>query len=226
MSFKFFTLFILSFFLLENQHGLVVNSPDSGSTYDQLWKDCQLEKVVSKDIFNIALSGYNKIDKVQKKKIITIIDFTKPSTEKRFFVINLEQKKLIFTSWVAHGKNSGENYANSFSNQPKSLESSLGFFVTAETYYGKHGYSLRLDGLEKGINDNARKRSIVIHGASYVSQAFIKQHGRLGRSWGCPALPIDLSKEIIGSIANGSCLFIFANNKEYLNTSEFIVKEE
>lgn len=226
MSLKFFTLFILSFFLLENQHNLVMNSPDSGSTYDQLWKDCQLEKIISKDLFNIALSGYNKIDKVQKQKIITIIDFTKPSTEKRFFVINLEQKKLIFTSWVAHGKNSGENYAKSFSNQPKSLESSLGFFATAETYYGKHGYSLRLDGLEKEINDNARKRSIVIHGATYVSQAFIKQHGRLGRSWGCPALPIDLSKEIIDSIANGSCLFIFANNKEYLNTSEFIVKEE
>ena len=158
----------------------------------------------------------------QEKKIITIIDYTKPSTEKRFYLINLEQKVLLYHCYVAHGKNSGENYAKSFSNQSGSLASCSGFFITAGIYYGKHGYSLSLDGIEKGINDNARKRSIVIHGADYVSQEFINKYGRLGRSWGCPALPVDLSKEIIDCIANGSCLFIYGNDTAYFKNSKFI----
>lgn len=223
MKYRIFIIVILSIISSASQKESE-NSIDPDPDYDQLWKDCKLENIISKDIFNIALTGYHQIDKLKNKKIITIIDYTKASTEERFFVINLDRKELIFRSFVAHGKNSGENFAKNFSNQSRSLESCLGFFLTAETYYGKHGYSLRLDGIENEINDNARKRSIVIHGANYVYQEFIDKYGRLGRSWGCPALPVDLSKQIIDSIANGSCLFAYSDNKEYFKKSEFIKK--
>ena len=191
----------------------------------QLWLDCKLDEVVSFEVFNTAVMGFRKIDNIKKKNIFTIIDFSKPSTEKRFFVIDLENKQLLFKCFVAHGKNSGENFAKSFSNQSQSLKSCLGFFLTAETYFGKHGYSLKLDGLEKRINDNARAREIVIHGAEYVSQQFIKKYGRLGRSWGCPALPIETSKEVIDKISNGSCLFIFGTDNYYKENSNLINKK-
>jgi hypothetical protein len=181
------------------------NDPD----IRKLWIECSLEKGVSFEIFNKAISGFRQLNNIRKKNIITIIDFTKPSVEKRFFVIDLEGKKLLYNCFVAHGKNSGDNMAISFSNKPQSLKSSLGFFLTAETYSGKHGYSLRLDGLEENINNNAREREIVIHGADYVSQEYIDKYGRLGRSWGCPALPPEISKEVIDKIADGSCLFIY-----------------
>lgn len=187
----------------------------------QLWLDCRLDEVVSFEVFNTAIQGYRQIDNIKKKNVVTIIDFSKPSTEKRFFVIDLENKQLLYKCFVAHGKNSGENYAKSFSNQSHSLKSCLGFFLTAETYFGKHGYSLRLDGLEKSINDNARAREIVIHGAEYVSQQFIKKYGRLGRSWGCPALPLETSKEVIDKISNGSCLFIYGVDNYYKENSNF-----
>jgi hypothetical protein len=175
----------------------------------KLWSDCKLEGVLSFEIFEQALAGYRQLDVFKKKNILTIIDYSKPSSEKRLYVIDLENKKLIYNCLVAHGKNSGEEMATVFSNQPESLKSSLGFFLTAETYVGDNGYSLRLDGLEKGINDNARLRDIVIHGADYVSQKFIDENGRLGRSWGCPALPPEVSKEIIDIISEGSCLYIY-----------------
>jgi L,D-transpeptidase catalytic domain len=187
----------------------------------QIWLDCKLEQEMSFEIFNAAFSGFQEIDNLNKKDIISIIDFSKPSTVKRFFVIDLQKKKLIYNCLVAHGKNSGENYAESFSNRPESLKSSLGFFLTAETYYGAHGYSLRLEGLEKGINNNARARELVIHGAKYVSDTFIKKCGRLGRSWGCPALPVEISKEIIDKISGGSCLFIYADDINYKANSSF-----
>ena len=119
-----------------------------------------------------------------------------------------------------NGKNSGIYYAEEFSNKNRSLMSSPGFYSTAETYFGKHGYSLKLDGLEKEINDHARERAIVIHGASYVSEQFIETHGRIGRSWGCPALPIDLTKEVINLIKEGTCLYIHSKEVSYLNKSK------
>jgi hypothetical protein len=188
----------------------------------QLWLDCKLKGVIDYKIFNTAVLGYKHINNLSKKNILTLIDFSKPSTEKRFFVVDLENKQLIYRCFVAHGKNSGENYAKSFSNVLESLKSSLGFYLTAETYAGDHGYSLRLDGLEKGINDNARKREIVIHGADYVGDEFIKKYGRIGRSWGCPALPSEISKEIIDKISGGSCLFIYADDKDYKANSVFL----
>jgi len=190
----------------------------------KLWRDCSLKDVVSYDIFNRTILGYRKIDNLKKKNIITIIDYSKPSTEKRFFVIDIEKRKILYKTYVAHGKNSGDNYAKSFSNQSKSLKSSLGFFKTAETYSGNNGYSLKIDGLEKNINDNARSREIVIHGAEYVSEEFIERYGRLGRSWGCPALPVEVSKEIIDVISDGSCLYIYAKDKSYKEISDFIGK--
>ena len=192
---------------------------------NKLWLDCKLDKVVSFEVFNSAILGYLQIDNIKKKNLVTIIDFSKPSTETRFFVIDLENKKLLYNCFVSHGRNSGENFAKSFSNQSQSLKSSLGFFLTAETYIGKHGYSLKLDGLEKSINDNARTREIVIHGAEYVSQQFIQKYGRLGRSWGCPALPLETSKGIIDKISNGSCLFIFGVDNYYKENSKLLNKK-
>ena len=190
-----------------------------------LYQDCDLDSIMSFEIFRLAMTGYERINELQNKNIITIIDFSKPSVQERFFVIDLQNKSLLFKSLVSHGKNSGENMAESFSNDSKSLKSCLGFFITAETYTGKHGYSLRLDGLEPGINDNARSRTIVIHGADYVSSDFANQHGRLGRSWGCPAIPINHSKEIIDKISKGSCLFIYGKNNEYLKVSKFVIEK-
>jgi hypothetical protein len=188
----------------------------------QLWQDCKLQKVVSFEIFNSAIIGYRKIGSIKKPNLLTIIDYSKPSSEKRFFVIDIQNKQLEYSSFVAHGKNSGDNFVTSFSNLPNSLQSSIGFFITAETYTGENGYSMKLDGLEKGINDNARSREIVIHGADYVSQEYITKYGRLGRSWGCPSLPREVSKEIIDIIANGSCLFIYGNDENYKKNSNFI----
>lgn len=177
---------------------------------------------MSFELFYAAVEGYQQIDNLNKNNIITIVDYSKPSTDKRFYVIDLRNKKVIYKCLVAHGRNSGENLADSYSNTRESLKSSLGFYITKETYTGKNGYSLRLEGLESGINDNAMVREIVIHGADYVSEEFIKKNGRLGRSWGCPALPAGLSKEIIDTISNGSCLFIYGDDKFYKENSLFL----
>jgi hypothetical protein len=161
--------------------------------------------------FAQALSGFYKLKEEGKikKDIVTLIDFSLPSSAKRLWVIDLVSKTILFQSLVAHGRNTGEEFADSFSNAAQSFKSSLGFYSTGEVYNGKHGLSLRLDGLEKGINDNARNRGVVIHAANYVSASFIKNNKRLGRSEGCPALPVSLSKEIISAIKDKSCLFIY-----------------
>lgn len=154
-------------------------------------------------------------------RVITIIDFTKPSNLERLFVIDLVGEKIIYKSLVAHGKNSGEVFATSFSNNPDSHQSSLGYYLTGKPYVGQHGYSLMLDGMEKGINDNARKRAVVIHGADYVSQRYIESNGRLGRSYGCPALPEETVSEIIDTIQEKSLLFIYSGDRNYGKNSSF-----
>jgi hypothetical protein len=195
---------------------------DKSSDIHSLYNDCGLNDILSYNVFELAVSGQRKIIGIQNDKIITIIDYSKPSSSKRLFVIDLANRKIKYKTLVAHGKNSGENKAGIFSNDSGSLKSCLGFFLTNETYNGENGYSLMLDGLEPGINDNARMRSIVIHGASYVSEEFIKKYGRLGRSWGCPALPQDLSKQIIDFISKGSCLFIYGDDPEYFANSKIV----
>ena len=164
------------------------------------------------EAFEKALIGLEKLEKANRLfncGVISIADFSQSSKTKRLFIIDLTERKLLFQTWVAHGKNSGGEFAKYFSNTPQSYKSSFGFFVTGETYNGDHGLSLRLYGMEKGINDNAEARGIVIHAASYVSQKFINQNGFLGRSEGCPALSEELSNNIINTIKDGSCFYIY-----------------
>ncbi|MFY0675308.1 MAG: murein L,D-transpeptidase catalytic domain family protein [Bacteroidia bacterium] len=175
----------------------------------QLYSDCSLDGKLNFTAFKTAIDRIEGNKDVKNNSIIVIIDFSLASTKERFFVIDLENKKLLYHALVAHGRNTGENMAKHFSNTSESKKSSLGLFVTAETYNGKHGYSLKLDGLDKGVNDNARERLIVIHGADYVTHKFASQQGRLGRSWGCPALPPALTKEIINTIKGGYPLFAY-----------------
>lgn len=198
------------------------NHSPSDNEVKIIFDESGLNNYLEYNVFEVAYKGSKKIENLKKSHLLTIIDFSKASTSDRLFVVDLKKKELLIKSLVAHGKNSGGNYATSFSNESKSFKSSLGFYKTAETYNGKHGYSLRLDGLEPGFNDNARKRAIVIHGAWYVSSDFSKKNGRLGRSWGCPSLPLETAKEIIDSIKNGSCLFIYAKDESYLAKSAYM----
>lgn len=161
--------------------------------------------------FTKALEGFYALKAKGQitKDILTLVDFSLSSNTKRLWVIDLSTKTILFHSLVAHGRNTGEEFANAFSNQSESFKSSLGFYATGEIYNGKHGKSLKLDGLERGVNDGARARGVVIHGADYVSESFIKNHSRLGRSQGCPALPVELTNDIIDTIKDKSCLFIY-----------------
>ncbi|MDQ1296564.1 MAG: hypothetical protein QG611_542 [Bacteroidota bacterium] len=178
-------------------------------------------------LLQTALAGYELLLEekcVSRPEVITIIDFSLPSDKERLWVLDLNNGKVLFRCLVSHGRNSGELMAEKFSNIPGSNASSPGFYTTGETYMGKHGLSLALDGLETGINDKARARAIVIHGADYVSAEFIRKYGRLGRSFGCPAVPEELSKEIIQTIKGGSCLFIYAPEITYISNSQIITK--
>lgn len=161
--------------------------------------------------FKEALKGFYLLKEkgLIQKDILTLIDFSMSSNSKRLWVIDMATDTILYNSLVAHGRNTGEEFANIFSNSNSSFKSSLGLYATGEIYNGKHGMSLKLDGLEKGINDNARQRGVVMHSASYVSNTFIKQNKRLGRSQGCPAIPEELLKEIVETIKNKSCLFIY-----------------
>lgn len=198
-----------------------VSQTSTSSNTRKLYLDMQLQNVVNYDAFKQAIAGREKID-TKNNGIITLIDFSKPSSEERFYVLDIEHKKLLFSTYVSHGKNSGNNYATSFSNQNGSYKSSLGFYLTENTYMGKNGYSLILNGLEKGINDNAKERAIVIHGAAYSNPSIIESSGRLGRSLGCPALPKAISHIIINTIKNGTLLYIYANNQNYLAQSSIL----
>jgi len=210
--------YLFLFFLLFVGIFSIVSYYFEFSNTDSLYKNLGLEGHLDKSIFELALKGKRKFCKYSS--LITIVDFTKPSTEKRMLVLDLVSEKIVFNTYVAHGKNSGDDYATDFSNKKESLKSSLGFYKTGTTYFGKNGYSLKLKGLELGINDMADQRAIVVHGADYVSEEFIKTHGRLGRSYGCPAVPMDIHKEIINKIKNGTCLFIFAENEKHIKASK------
>lgn len=213
-----------------NVHAAVNNSngepvkplPTMPSVYDSL----NLGKLgLSRQAYDYALKGFNLLKakgKIANDNIISIADFGAPSSKKRFFILDLKNYKILFNTYVAHGQNSGKEFANSFSNNFESLQSSPGFYVTKETYVGSKGFSLRLQGEEQGINDNALGRGIVMHAAAYVNEGLAKGRGFIGRSWGCPAVAPELNQAIINKIKNGTCLFLYTPNKSYISNSRIL----
>jgi len=181
---------------------------------------------LKRELFTKAVIGLQNFKKAKlispNKYIISIVDFGKASHYKRLWIIDLKSKKLLYQTLVAHGQGSGNDRAEVFSNQVNSHQSSLGFYITANTYMGKHGLSLKLNGMDAGFNTKALERAIVVHGADYVSKDFVKVHGRLGRSHGCPALPVALTPSIINTIKNKSLLYIDGNVNTY--TSNYLNK--
>lgn len=191
-----------------------------------LYTNAGLEQYgLSKEAFDHAWKGYQIL--LQKKMIsrsnyLTVCDLSQSSKQKRLYIIDIENNELVIHTYVAHGKNSGGEYANSFSNKPESLQSSLGFYITSNTYMGAHGLSLRINGVDPGFNDKALERTIVIHGAAYVDAARAKAGIFMGRSWGCPAVPQKESANIITTIKNGTCLFIYHPSRNYLQRSKIL----
>ncbi len=178
----------------------------SAMDVSELYSKSAISEYVLFEEFKKAVEGYNKLKK--KKSIFTYIDFTRPSNEKRLYVVDMVTGELLHHTYVSHGRNSGGLYATKFSNNLGSNMSSPGYYLTANAYNGSNGYSLRLHGLDKGINDNAYKRAIVVHGAPYADPVTIKRYGRLGRSLGCPVLPPKHNREIIDTIKGGAIVYI------------------
>lgn len=176
------------------------------------------------NVLHLALRAYGKLYQqgYDAQQILTIVDYSKPSTEPRLWVVDLKNLRVKFHEFVAHAKNSGNNVPTQFSDNPQSLQSSIGVYLTSNTYYGEHGYSLKLNGLEAGFNDKARARSIVMHAASYVSEAFARLHGRLGRSWGCFAVNPTVSNNIISNIKDGTVLFAYYPDEKWLSRSRYL----
>ena len=204
------------------KHEKVSATTEASLVYDQ----SGLEQFgLSKAAFDFAWTGYQYLlehNQLKKQHILSICDFSQSSKKKRLYIIDVENSKLVTNTYVAHGKNSGAEFANSFSNKPESLQSSLGFYITDNTYIGKHGLSLRINGVDPGYNDKALMRTIVIHGADYVNESRVQQGGYMGRSWGCPAVPKKEATDIITTIKNGTCLFIYHPGKNYLLGSKIL----
>lgn len=191
-----------------------------------LHQEIGLEKFgLSLEAFSYAYKGYQYLK--EKKRItnscyLTICDFSQSSGEKRLYVIDLENRQLSFNTYVAHGRNSGTDFAKRFSNDPRSHQSSLGFYITRGTYRGNHGYALNLDGIEEGFNNNALRRRIVLHGSKYVGEKILQANRKTGRSFGCPAVSRNECTDIINTIKNASCFFIYNPQKKYLEKSKIL----
>jgi len=180
---------------------------------------------LTKKAFEYALKGYYYLldhHWLNKTNILSICDLSQSSRNRRLYVVDLEQKKVLVNTFVAHGHNSGKEFANSFSNNPSSHKTSLGFYVTQGTYYGNNGLSLKMRGMERGFNDRAGGRNIVVHGSEYVGPDFLQMNKFCGRSYGCPAVPADESENIIDLIKEGSCLFIYHPTKKYISRSKIL----
>ena len=180
---------------------------------------------VAPDVMQLALGAVQcatRSGDVRAPRTLTVIDYSKPSIDERFWVFDLNDGRLLFKELVAHGRNTGDNMATRFSDAANSRQSSIGLFVTADTYMGSNGYSLRLDGLERGFNANARARAIVMHGAPYVSQAMAASQGRLGRSWGCPALRQAVARKVIDTIRGGDVVFSYYPDSNWLKSSRYL----
>jgi hypothetical protein len=211
--------------VVNNAHVTEIDS--DGAMKEDLYTEVNLaDSGLSRDVFELAIKGLKKLDtegKLNNPNLITIADYSQSSNRKRLYVIDLKDRKLLFNTYVAHGRNTGDEYARSFSNQEGSLKSSLGFYITEKPLVGSHtGFALMINGVEKGINDKAIKRAIIIHGADYATENFIKKYGRLGRSLGCPALPPDMNKPIIEKIKGGTCLFIYNPDNKYICSSSLL----
>jgi hypothetical protein len=191
-----------------------------------LYNELELSSLgLSKQAFDCAYKGYMRL--VEKKKLInpailTICDLSQSSDNKRLYILDLSENKVLLTSYVAHGRGSGLKYATRFSNNARSHQSSLGFYITASTYNGQHGLALKLKGLEAGFNNLATKRNIVMHGAAYIGDEYLQTNKFMGRSYGCPAVPKDECDEIINLIKNGTCLFIYHPATKYLKNSKIL----
>ncbi|MFA3904364.1 murein L,D-transpeptidase catalytic domain family protein [Fusobacterium nucleatum] len=219
-------IFSLSLFAevkFSNDFNLDIKKKFSDLEIKTMYRDLSLNDKVSFSCFNNAIHGLEKIEDLEifdssNDNLLIIVDYTKPSTEERLFIIDLRKKQLLISSLVAHGRGTGDLYATNFSNKNNSYSTSSGFYLTGNIYNGKNGESLELYGLEKGKNDNARKRTIVIHSAYYANKSFAEKYGRLGRSKGCLVLPTDLNTKIINLISGGVVLYVHTNfdeNKEY-----------
>jgi hypothetical protein len=183
------------------------------------------ESGLKRSVFEYAYKGYLVLlaqRKISKRDVLTICDFTQSSKTRRLYVVDLENKKVLMHTFVAHGRRSGGEYARTFSNSTSSHKSSLGFYLTEDTYFGKNGLSLKLHGLEKGFNDKADKRNIVVHGSEYVGEDFLQSNRVNGRSFGCPAVPSGDVSDLIDEIKGGSCLFIYYPAKKYLKSSKIL----
>lgn len=207
-------------------------SPNKEPMGTQAWIQREIELInlqadnINQDVLKLSLNAYLKArhNGLGHKPLLTIIDYSKPSTERRLWVVDIKSGKVLFNTYVSHGKNSGKLNATSFSNEPGSLKSSIGMFLTtAEPYVGSNGYSLRLIGLEHGINDNAYRRAIVVHGAWYVDPNVIKKYGQLGRSWGCPAVSEHLARPLIDTIKEHTLIFVYSRvDRRWLHHSTFL----
>ena len=206
-----------------NDFNLDIKKKFSDLEIKTMYRDLSLNDKVSFSCFNNAIHGLEKIEDLEifdnsNNNLLVVVDYTKPSTEERLFIIDLRKKQLLISSLVTHGRGTGDLYATNFSNKNNSYSTSSGFYLTGNIYNGKHGESLVLYGLERGKNDNAKKRTIVMHSAYYANKAFAEKYGRLGRSKGCLALPTDLNSKIINLISDGVVLYVHTNfdeNKEY-----------
>ncbi len=190
-----------------------------------LYDSCHLETMgLPREVMAMAYKGHEYLSShgsLGNNEVMAICDFSQSSDKKRLYIIDTKNYQVLFNTYVAHGKNSGLNYAERFSNASESLESSLGFYVTKETYLGKHGLSLKLSGLERGFNDNAEARAVVIHGAEYIGDERLGS-GYMGRSFGCPAVPQSQSQHVISLLKNGTCLFIYHPTEKYLRGSKIL----
>ncbi len=198
---------------------------------EEIYKELQFtDEKLNFEVFEKAFLGFQNLKKSRKlvpsAKLLSICDFSLSSNRKRLWVIDLDEKKVLFNTLVAHGKGTGEEFATNFSNTEDSHQSSLGFYITEQAYNGDNGYSMRLFGMDKGYNDAALERCIVMHGANYVSEDFIKSEKRLGRSWGCPAVSREMAQPIIDTIKNQTCLFIYYPDQNYLASSEWLKNVE
>ena len=211
--------------LISNAFYTAKSTSSVDSTSSALYESMQLNKVgLSKEALEFAYKGHQVLEEkgvLNNPDILTVCDFSQSSLSKRMYIIDLKNNKLLLNTYVAHGKNSGLDYADHFSNTPESLESSLGFYVTKNTYQGKHGLSLKLSGLEHGFNDNAESRDVVVHGAPYIGEQRANS-AYMGRSFGCPAVPQQLAPKVINLIKNGTCLFIYHPNDSYSENSSIL----